>query len=263
MSKSFDKSRLKLLMALGVLLAALWLVVASAAYQESQLVKYDVCIKPGAVNYGTRSTVVMPAVTSGVHSSGVRMVSSTAVHAYAHYGHSAYRSSGSGAGGYRLHTTSSATVHSIGSSGGAGGGMSGGSSSGSSRGINYTGGFSVPTLALVAPVRSTATESTFAAPTRRKVIDNGDGTYTGEYNGEYYNGEYWNEEEEEWQATAPVGTVKEEGGYYWEWNGTTWVQKGQIPDLGTPVGDIPWWLMLVLLLAYGVAKKVGFRRNNG
>ena len=75
---------------------------------------------------------------------------------------------------------------------------------------------------------------------------------------------YWNEDLEDWVSSMPVGTVKEgDDGYYYEGDGTTWVRKGQIADLGTPIGDAPWWLMVWLLLAYGVVKKVGFRRNNG
>jgi len=75
---------------------------------------------------------------------------------------------------------------------------------------------------------------------------------------------YWSEIEEDWvSGDPPVGSVKEEDGYLWEWTESGWVRKGEIADLGTPIGDAPWWLMVLMLLAYGVVKKVGFRRNNG
>ena len=126
--------------------------------------------------------------------------------------------------------------------------MASGGSSGVSKGIQYSGGFSSPVLAMSSPTQS-------ALPARRaigarRVIDNGDGTYTGEYDGEYYNGRWWSEEEEDWMKNPPVGTIKEEGGNVYEWNGSSWVLKGQVSDLGTPIGDTPWLWMLLLVVAY-------------
>jgi hypothetical protein len=92
------------------------------------------------------------------------------------------------------------------------------------------------------------------------VNANGDG----EYDGEYYNGLYWNEEEGEWQSTPPVGTIRENEGVIEEWNGSEWVRKSQIADLGTPVGDAPWLWMLLLLAAYALflGRKVRSERVN-
>ena len=84
----------------------------------------------------------------------------------------------------------------------------------------------------------------------RRVYANGDGEYDGEYNES--TGLYWNEEEEAWQDTPPVGTIRDNGGVIEEWNGSEWVPKSQIADLGTPVGDAPWLWMLLLLAAYAL-----------
>lgn len=75
---------------------------------------------------------------------------------------------------------------------------------------------------------------------------------------------YWDEELEEWVNITPVGTIKEEGGVMYEWNGSGWVVKGQIADLGTPVGDAPWLWMLLLLAAYALflGRKVRSERMN-
>ena len=64
---------------------------------------------------------------------------------------------------------------------------------------------------------------------------------------------YWEEEAEGWvSGNPPVGTIKEEGGVMYEWSGSAWVVKGQIADLGTPVGDAPWLWMLLLLAVYAL-----------
>jgi hypothetical protein len=76
---------------------------------------------------------------------------------------------------------------------------------------------------------------------------------------------YWDEEAEGWvPGNPPIGTIKEEGGVMYEWNGSEWVRKSQIADLGTPVGDAPWLWMLLLLAAYALflGRKVRTERVN-
>ena len=64
---------------------------------------------------------------------------------------------------------------------------------------------------------------------------------------------YWSEAAEDWvSGDPPVGTVKEEGGVMYEWNGSAWIPKGNVPDLGTPVGDAPWLLLLLLMAVYTI-----------
>lgn len=93
-----------------------------------------------------------------------------------------------------------------------------------------------------------------------RVYANGDGEYDGEYN--ETTGLYWHEEEEEWRDTPPVGTIRDNGGVIEEWNGTAWVVKGQIADLGTPVGDAPWLWMLLLLAAYAFVRTPRLRNRD-
>ena len=63
---------------------------------------------------------------------------------------------------------------------------------------------------------------------------------------------YWDEEEEDWVSDMPVGTIRDNGGVIEEWNGSEWVPKSQIADLGTPVGDAPWLCLLLLCTAYAL-----------
>lgn len=114
----------------------------------------------------------------------------------------------------------------------------------------------MPMMTHGAAAPSYATSSGASSPGRptghvHRVNANGDG----EYDGEYYNGQYWNEEEGEWQSTPPVGTIRENEGVIEEWNGTAWVPKSQIADLGTPVGDAPWLWMLLLISGFMLAKR--------
>ena len=75
---------------------------------------------------------------------------------------------------------------------------------------------------------------------------------------------YWDEVLEDWVNITPVGTIKEEGGVMYEWNGSEWVRKSQIADLGTPVGDAPWLCLLLLCAAYALflGRKVRSERVN-
>ena len=64
---------------------------------------------------------------------------------------------------------------------------------------------------------------------------------------------YWDEEAEGWvSGIPPIGTIWDNGGVIYEWDGSGWVLKSQIADLGTPVGDAPWLWMLLLLAAYAL-----------
>ena len=270
---------IKILLVVG-LVSGFCLSTADYVSQEAKIPKYDLSVRPGAVTYGTRSTATVPMVSVSAPRSSMPMISGGAVRSYAHSGHATMHHASSAGSGYEMYTTSSATVHAIGSGGsGGGGGATGGSRSSSSSTIQY-GGFatvSMPSLALTSSsVRSATTAAPAATPASelaetavrtsigpRRVIDNGDGTYTGEYHGEYNDatGLYWDEEEEDWVAYRPVGAIKEEGGFVYEWNGSAWVLKGQVEDLGTPIGSTPWLLLLLLSLAYLLVRKTGLAEN--
>ena len=187
--------------------------------------------------------------------SSVPMVSGGAVRSYAHYGHATMPGATSGAG-YRLHTISSASVHSIGGGRSAGGGGSMGGGSSTSRGVSYGGvSYSMPTLALATPsYASDISESTQLNRAMRKVKENGDGSY----NGEYYNGQWWNEDEEDWFDEPFDGAIKYEDGLMYKYDAEThdWkLVSGQADP--TPLGDTPWHWMLLLALGYYMAKKRG------
>ena len=276
-------SRVGMIVFLGVLLAALWGVITYGVYREAQEeMKYDVPVRPGVVNYGTRSTASVPMVTMNPRRLSAPMVSAGAVRAYAHHGHATMPKASAGTG-YRIHTTSSATVHSIGSGGGNGGGISGGgSSSSSSAGVSY-GSVSVamPVLAMATSVRSSYAASTVSSPQEtasgmvasspvasspkfgrgpRRVNANGDGEYDGEYNSS--TGKWWSDEKEDWVDSPFDGCVKYEGGVLYTYQGGAWVkvENQTDPTNPQPLGDMPWIWMILLLVVYIQVRKACHRR---
>lgn len=234
----------------------LWTVAVYVTYQETKMAQYNVSIKPGAVNYGTHSTVTMPPVMRTSYRHSTPMISGDAVRAYAHTGHATMPMASTGSSsGFRIHTTSSAQVHSIGGGGNSGNGgmMNGSGSASSARGIRYSGGaVSMPTLALNSSMlntRTSAAEASAAIATGpRRVLANGDG----EYNGEPYNGQWWNEDDEEWVNEPFVGAIRYNGDVMERYDGSNWVPVNNQGDPGVPVGATPWILMLLLAGAYAL-----------
>lgn len=265
MKRDFRTPRGGMIVALCVALIALWLVAVYGTYEESKREKYDVHITPGAVSYGTHSTAIVPIVTTSAHrTSAVPMVSGSTVRNYAHYGHASAPVGTSSSKG--LYTTSSASVKHIGSGGGAsGGGMMTSTGASSSRGISYgSASISMPTLALSTSVWTSSVSAAEASSPRaigpRRVIDNGDGTYTGETHGEYYNGKWWDEDAEDWSTTPFDGAIKIEGGKTYRYDSTApgdhWVlisDQGD-PTNPQPLGATPWLLMMLLACAYALRK---------
>lgn len=255
--------------ALCVALGALWLVALYGTYEESRREKYDVRVSPGAVTYGTHSTATIPMTSVATRRSAVPMISGGAVRNYAHYGHATMPSATSGSG-YRLHTTSSATVHTLGSGGGGGGVGGASSSSSSSRGISYSGiSVSLPTLAMAtstyATSRSTFTSSdetlaSASSSTRkvRKAKPTDEGT-DGEWKdgGEGDSDWWWYDEYEGVWIQVTEGDTRDAGeGNYYKYIDGKWVP---VDDHGNPVqpqpiGDAPWHWMLLLMAVYGGAK---------
>lgn len=240
----------------------LWTVAVYVTYQDAKMARYNVSIKPGAVNYGTHSTVTMPPVMRTSYRHSTPMISGDVVRAYAHTGHATMPVASNGSSsGFRIHTTSSASVHSIGGGGSAGGGglMSsiGGSSS---RGIRNSGGsVSMPMLAFAASsstVSSAYPSSGLSTPGMKKVKPNGDG----EYNGEYYNGQWWNDDEENWVDEPFVGAIRYNGDVMERYDGSNWVPVNNQGDPGVPVGATPWILMLLLAGAYALRLRIKSRK---
>lgn len=278
MEKKFKSPRGGMIVFLCVVVTALWLTAVYGTYEDNQREKYEVRIKPGAVSYGTHSSVTMPAMVSPTHRSSVPMVSGSAVRSYAHSGHAAMPSAGVSSG-YRMHATSSAMVKTIGSGSGSGAGMGTASgTSSSSRGITYGGGsVSMPTLAVVSSSfasSSSLSEAATSSPTRygigprrAKPTDPGtDGEWSdnGEGDGDWY---YYDDWAGEWVAPSDGDTRSDGSGKVYKYVGTypsgLWVL---IKDQGDPVnpqpiGATPWLMMLLLACAYAFYKYISYNKK--
>ena len=239
----------------------LWTVAVYVTYQDAKMARYNVSIKPGAVNYGTHSTVTMPPVMRTSYRHSTPMISGDVVRAYAHTGHATMPVASNGSSsGFRIHTTSTATVHSIGDGGSTGGGMMSSIGGSSARGIRNSGGsVSMPMLAFAASsstVSCAYPSSGLSTPGMKKVKPNGDG----EYNGEYYNGQWWNDDEENWVDEPFVGAIRYNGAVMERYDGSNWVPVNNQGDPGVPVGATPWILMLLLAGAYALYVRIKSRK---
>lgn len=262
--ESLDKPRIKGLRILCIGIAAIWIVASLGVYRESKREKFDLSAKPGAVTYGTHTAPVIPMVSVSTRRTVLPMVSGSEVRSFARYGHAATQGTTAG-NDYRLYTTSSAISRSEGRIGSAGGGSLSSSSSSS----RHSGAYTVESMISMIFASSTAntpmspmvvTPTNLATASLRRNIGplrsrpdyDGTGGQEVEKDGETW---YWDEGKEDWVNITPIGTTKEEDGYYWEWNGTTWVRKSQVADLGTPVGDTPWLIMMFLAVVYVLKRK--------
>jgi hypothetical protein len=280
MEKKFKSPRGGMIVFLSLALTALWLIAVFGTYEDSQREKYEVRITPGAVSYGTHSMAVMPAMVSPTHRSSVPMVSGGAVRSYAHYGH-ATMPKASASSGYRMHTTSSATVKTIGSGsgGGAGTGIASGSSS-SSRGITYGGGsVSMPVLAVNSSILTTSSISAAETSAPRAIRprrikptgtgEDGEWRYGGNNPEDpsdwWYYDDYAGDDGDWVQVSAGNTRPANDGtGNQWLYTGSTWVL---VDDNGNPVnpqplGATPWLMMMLLACAYACYKYYCIIRNN-
>jgi len=251
MKYNFDTSRLGMLVFLGMVLAALWLVAAYGFYKESERAKYDVEISPGAVTYGTHSTALMPVSVAPMQHS-LPMLSGGEIRSSAHGGHA---SSPAVTNQGQLHTTSSATVKNVGSGMGYSGSyaITTTSSHRADRGINYSVG--TTTLPSIAMLSTSSMTNSVKTPRSvlgfRKAKPSGTGS-----DGEYRDGgegDLWTWDGEKW-VLVNVGDSRLEGGQRYYWNGTIWVPASEW-EPETPVGPMPWLLMLLLAVGYGISKR--------
>ena len=89
----------------------------------------------------------------------------------------------------------------------------------------------------------------------RKVHKNEFGDDEGDYNGEYYNGLYWNASTEEWVETNKFeGAIKYEDGKIYRYEKGAWVFVANQADPDAPIGDTPWFWMLLLAAGYAALK---------
>lgn len=259
-----------MILALGAIIVAIWMLAIYGTIQEEHEKRYDVTVRPGAVSYGTHSFATMPMVSALTRHTAAPMISGSAVRSYAHYGHASYAHNPSPV--TAIYTTSSATVHTIGS-GGASGGLSsspsGDRGASSSRGIAYGGGsVSMPTLALAttsfasSSAAETAGTTRYGMGPRRAPVNEEDEGESGERRPDDTEADkwwYW-DEDEGWVTESEgmnAGVKWNNNGVWYTWNGSAW-----IPDSGvdvqdptnTPISDAPWLWMFLLALGYGIAK---------
>ena len=231
-------------------------------------VQYNVQVKPGRVTYGTHSTVSVPSLSLPVHHSQAPLISGGTVRSYAHHGHATIPARSASALGKGLYTTSSATLHSVGSGGGNGGGTSSysGGQGSSSRGISYSGGgsglsMSMPTLAVNSSLLTTSSVSAAEAsapraigPRRAKPTDSGvDGEWR--YGGDDPENpsDWWYYDDWEGWIAATKGDMRPaEDGNFYLYNGSEWtlVNDQGDPVNPQPLGDAPWVWIAVLAAGY-------------
>ena len=249
-----------MIVTLGVLIAAIWMLAIYDTIQEEHEKRYNVTVRPGAVSYGTHSSATVPMVSAPTRHTAAPMISGSAVRSYAHYGHAAYTVHHTP---YTVHTTSSATVHTIGSGGGNGGGTSSysGGQGSSSRGISYSGGgsglsMSMPVLAvnssmMAAPVAAVESSRPRAIGPRRAPA--APGTEEGEWEQDG-NGDWFIWDEDGWVEVKLNDTRLDPLlGYTVIWNGSEWVKLTEY-EPGVPLGATPWLLMILLTCVYALGK---------
>lgn len=247
-----------MIVTLGAIIVAIWMLAIYGTIQEEHEKRYDVTVRPGAVSYGTHSSATVPMVSSPTRHTAAPMISGSAVRSYAHYGHASYAHNPSPV--TAIYTTSSATVHTIGS-GGASGGLfsspSGGRGASSSRGIAYGGGsVSMPTLALATTSFASSSAAETAGNARygigpRRTPSAGDGE-EGDWEKDAEG--WWYKDEDGWRHPNNGETRYDETlGYTVIWKGSAWVKLSEY-DPGVPLGDAPWHWILLLALGYGIAK---------
>ena len=283
----FRKRWVLLICILGGILSIIFGIRQIAKDQESENIGYaavswDVPKIPyysGGRVYRTSSsqgsTLTMPRVTS----SSQQLFHHHAGGTYAGQGMGTYRSSYAQASyrsntqstGQPVHTFSNGAIYSYGGSG-SGGGMTGVTSH---RKVSYNGGsvgYTTPSISISMPrtrsyaynsIQGTSSETSArpSMPGRRKVApavtgdeEEGDVGADTEVSGLYW---MWNGEK--WESLE--GKTKVEGGILYRWDGSAWVFVQDQVDPDTPIGDVPWLLMLLVAGGYIVLRRgVAFRQ---
>ena len=235
--------------------AALFIIAFIISYEQRTDLAHSVHLSPISANYGMVSTVRSSSLAVPMHSTAP-LLSSGTIHAYAYSGHATMPSTGSSSG-FRIHTLSSATMHSYGSSGGGGGGgaVSGGSSSSpSSQTIRYNGvSVSMPSLAMTSTSRTNriiSSSAVLATETGndshrpgqiKRVHSDGFGGYEGDYNGKTYGlltASEWNDLDN-WKDWGEILTGEfYDKASYWEFYPHTLVAVQVVDESGTGLANV-------------------------
>ena len=171
---------------------------------------------------------------------------------------------------HKIYQTSDQHVRSLGSGAGAGGNATIGTTSYSS---SSTSTYNIPHIALALPsvrtrtlannniyAENLATSSVILAdastPTRtprtkglRRLTPDGEGEYPGEPNGD--NTQIW-DEVNGWVPAPEIGTIRIIGGVECVWTADGWRPTSDLPEPGTPIGDIPFILLLMFAAVYSI-----------
>ena len=107
-----------------------------------------------------------------------------------------------------------------------------------------------------AVTQTAASDASYAPHGRgiRKVHSDGMGGYDGDDTGEYYEGKWWNATDEEWVDHPFNGCKKIEEGLTYEYQNGAWVLISNQADPYVPIGDMPWFWMLLLAAGYAALK---------
>lgn len=171
---------------------------------------------------------------------------------------------------YKVHQTSDQVSHSIGSGNGSSGSASMGTTNYSS---SSSAAYSMPSVALTLPSVHTRTlannninvsvhpsllaDATEASSVRvgniRRLTPDGEGEYPGEPNGDPTNPKIW-DEVNGWVDPPAEGTICTIGGVECVWTGNGWRPTSELPEPGTPIGDIPWLMFVVAAAVYGLIR---------
>lgn len=185
---------------------------------------------------------------------------------------------------YRVHQTSDQVTRYVGA-----GNSSGGSASFSTSNVQQTAPsttFSIPTLAVttldmrtrtqvlaVNNINMATTSSTMLANDGmttvinrksriRRTAPSGEGLGQDDYGTiEEKDGETWFWDGEQWINKTPIGTTKIVDGKVYEWDGSDWVYKGDQAEPDAPIGDIPWLMLLIALIAYSTCRVIKKKEN--
>lgn len=234
----------------SVVFLSIFVIAVFDAYEyKAQALGHSVHLSPSSANYGTVSSA--PSTIAVPMRSTAPLLSGGTIRSYAYSGHSSMPKTSGSVGGFTIHTTSSASLHSYGSGGGgAGGSMGSTGASSASRGIQNSsvGSVSVPTLALATPSFATVSAQGGGRP---RYIPGYNGTYEGQEVED--EGKYWTWDGEGWIETGsvPIGTTKiDDEGKTWRWNGSAWVIVDDQAEPGLPLGDTPFLWMFLLVGIY-------------
>lgn len=171
---------------------------------------------------------------------------------------------------HKIYQTSDQQVRSFGSGAGAGGNATTGTTSYAS---SSTATYNIPHIAFALPsvrTRTLANNNIYAdnlatssviladasTPARtpltrglRRLTLDGDGEYPGEPNRD--NTQIW-DEVNGWVPAPEIGTIRIIGGVECVWTADGWRPTSDLPEPGTPIGDIPFILLLICAAAYSI-----------